>query len=339
MRVSRWFAGFDLGAEEAAPPAQMRWALAGLGVLTVIFGLVVALYLHPPGTATYSLELPESGGLAEGDEVRIAGVPVGSVTSLALADDHVEVAFTVDSQYTLGDRTSVSVRMLTPIGGLYLALRPEGNEPLRETSPPDRATLHFLVGDLFDEADAVVGQLDAEALRTALDKTSAALSESPEAINSTVIDLEAVMDVLAAQKNQIEDLLALSNEYLHTANENQELALEIIRGYAVLGPQIIAARDDVKVFADVLAGLAGLLFDFLSGPYAEKVEPLLPPLEEAADQGEQLRAQVDSMMTSMTATLYGLAGLAGPEGQVLIDQSRLTVQRPDACLPMPGTRC
>ncbi|WP_040799107.1 MlaD family protein [Nocardia higoensis] len=339
MGLPQWFASFDLGSEDADPAAQTRWALAGLGVLGVIFAIVLALYLHPPGTATYSLELPEAGGLAEGDEVRIAGVPVGSVASVALADDHVDVTFTVDSQYALGDRTSVAVRMLTPIGGLYLAVRPEGDEPLREAIPQQRAELPFLVGDLFDEADAVFEELDAEALRNALDKTSAALSESPEAINSTVIDLEAVMRVLAQQKSQIEGLLELSNEYLHTAIDNQQLALEIIRGYATLAPQMIAARDDVALFAEVLGGLSGALFDFLSGPYAEKVEPLLPPLEEAADQGEQLRAQVDSMMTSIATTLNGLAGVAGPEGQVLIDQSGLTVQRPDACLPMPGTRC
>ncbi|HLS78394.1 MAG TPA: MlaD family protein [Nocardia sp.] len=339
MRLPTWLSSFDLGAEDADPVAQTRWAAAGLGVLGVILAIVAGLYLHPPGTSSYALELPESGGLAAGDEVRIAGVPVGSVSSIALDGDHVDVTFTVDSRYTLGDRTTVSVRMLTPIGGLYLALHPAGEEPLRGPIPAERANLPFLMGELFDEADAVFEQLDPQALRTALDRTAAALTESPDAIGSTVVDLEAVIQILAAQRTQIEDLLALSNEYLSTANANQELALEIIRGYAVLGPKIIAARDDVKIFADALSGLAGLVFDFLSGPYAEKVEPLLGPIEQAADESKELSAQVESMMNSMTTTLDGLAQIAGPEGQVLIDQSKLTVSRPDACLPMPGTRC
>lgn len=339
MRLPRWFGSVDLGAEDAGPRAQMWWAFAGAVLLVVAFAALGTLYLRPPGVSTYHLELPESGGLAAGDEVRIAGVPVGTVSSLELADHHVDVAFTVDSKYHVGDQTSVSVRMMTPVGGLYLAVRPEGREPLTGSIPPERATLPFLVNDLFEEADAVVEQLDTRALRTALDKTAAALSQSPEAINTTVTDLEAVMTVLAQQKTQIEDLLSLSNEYLRTAIDNQDLAVEIIRGYAVLGPQIIAAHEDVQVFADGLAGLSGMLFDFLSGPYAAKIEPLLPPLEEAADQSAQLRDSVDSMMTSMTDTLNGLAAIAGPEGQALIDQSGLTVARPDVCLPMPGIRC
>ena len=34
-----------------------------------------------------------------------------------------------------------------------------------------------------------------------------------------------------------------------------------------------------------------------------------------------------------------LSAVAGPEGQLLIDQSGLTLDRPTVCLPTPGTRC
>lgn len=330
---------FDFGAEDADPRSQMWWAICGLATAALVLGVVAVLYLHPPGTSTYRLEVAESGGLAAGDDVRIAGIPVGKVESLVLADDHVDVTFTVDSAHFVGDETSVAVRMLTPIGGLYLALEPAGRRPLTEPIPPGRATLPFLVDEMFQEADAVVEDLDTGILRTALDASASVLAESPDAVRSTIADLESVMTLLSEQKGQVESLLALSNEYLGTANDNQALALEIIRGYAVLGPQIIAAQGDVKIFADGLAGLSGMLFDFLSGPYAEKVEPLLPPLEEAADRSAELTAAVDSMMNSMTATLTGLAALAGPEGQALIDRSGLLVERPDVCLPAPGMRC
>lgn len=336
---TRLFGRLDFGAEDADPRTQMWWALSGLIVLALVAGIVLVLYLRPVGSTTYRLELPESAGLAAGDDVRIAGVPVGSVTGLHLADDHVDVEFTVDSEHFVGDQTSVSVRMLTPIGGLYLAVHPAGRQPLTEPIPENRAALPFLVNDMFEEATEVVEELDTQALRTALDKTAALLGESPDSVRITVTDLEAVMDVIANQKDQVESLLELSNEYLRTANDNKELALEIIRGYAILGPKIVEAHQDVKIFADGLSGLAGLLFDFLSGPYQEKVEPIIPHLVEAADSSAELSASVESMTESLRATLTGLAAVAGPEGQALVDQSGLTVERPDVCLPMPGTRC
>ncbi|MDV2475588.1 MCE family protein [Rhodococcus zopfii] len=336
---TRLFGRLDFGSEDADPRTQMWWAVSGLLVFALIAAVVLALYVRPVGASTYRLELPESGGLAVGDDVRIAGVPVGEITALSLADDHVDVAFTVDSEHFVGDQTSVSVRMLTPVGGLYLAVQPAGRAPLTDPVPQNRAALPFLVNDMLQEATAVVEELDTGALRSALERTAGLLGESPGSVQITVTDLEAVMDVLANQKDQIESLLELSNEYISTANDNQELAVEIIRGYAILGPKIIEAHQDVQVFADGLAGLAGLLFDFLSGPYQEKVEPLLPQLEDAADRSAELQASVESMMNSMRSTLTGLAAVAGPEGQVLLDQSGLTVPRPEVCLPMPGTRC
>ena len=329
----------DLGPEHADPRTQMRWAVAGVVVLVALCAVVAALHLRPPGTQRYLLEIPESGGLAVGDDVRIAGVPVGEVVSTALDDDHVDVGFTVDSAHVLGDRTEVSIRMLTPVGGLYLALLPGGDRPLSGPIPPERAHLPFLVTEMFAEADAVIARLDTATLRRALDATARSLDGSPGALATTVTDLEAVMDVMARQKTQVEDLLSLSNEYLDTVNANQELALEIIRGYAVLGPQLLAAADDVKTFADGLAGLSGLLFDFMSGPYAAKVEPIIPALEEAAVSADELTRSVGRTLDSMATTVRDLSAVAGPEGQMLIDQSGLTLDRPGVCLPAPGTRC
>lgn len=327
------------GAEDTDPRTQMRWAVAGVMVLVALCAVVAALHLRPPGAEAYRLEIPESGGLAVGDDVRIAGVPVGEVESMELDGDHVDVGFSVDSAHFLGDRTEVSIRMLTPVGGLYLALLPGGDRPLTGPIPAERARLPFLVTEMFAEADAVIAELDTAALRRALDATARSLDGSPGALETTVTDLEAVMDVMARQKTQVEDLLSLSNEYLDTVNANQELALEIIRGYAVLGPQLLAAADDVKTFADGLAGLSGLLFDFMSGPYAAKVEPIIPSLEEAALSADELKKSVEQTLDSMTTTVRDLSAVAGPEGQVLIDQSGLTLDRPEVCLPIPGTRC
>lgn len=336
---TRTFGRLDFGAEDADPRTQMWWAVVGAVVLVAIVAVVGGLYLRPPGTDRYVLEIPESGGLAAGDDVRIAGVPVGEVESLRLDDDHVDVEFTVDSDHFIGDRTSVSVRMLTPVGGLYVALLPAGDDPLTDPIPPERAQLPFLVADMFAEADAVIAELDTAELRRALDATARSLEDSPGAIETTVTDIETVMDVMARQKTQVEDLLSLSNEYLGTVNANQELALEIIRGYAVLGPQLLAAADDVKTFADGLAGLSGLLFDFLSGPYAGKVEPIIPHLKEATRSADELRKSTEQMLDSAADTVRDLSAVAGPEGRALIDQSGLTLDRPAVCLPQPGMRC
>lgn len=328
-----------IGAEDASSSSQMWWATVSIAVVAILIATTGILYLKPPGTQTFHLTLSESGNLRAGDAVRVAGVPVGKILGLGLREDHVDVEFSVTSEVFVGDTTSVSVRMLTPIGGLYLAMMPSGTEPLREPIPQTRADVPFLVDDLVSNAVDVTDQIDTDALRDAMSASSVALDDAPGTVRSTVTDMQKVIELFARQKNQIEDLLSLSNEYLGAVLDNKSLITEVIRAYAVLGPSAIASAEETKVFADSLSILVGVIFDFLSGPYQQKLEPLLPPLVEARNVGRDMVGWSTQVVDQMRHTLVSLGELAGPEGKALIDQSGLTTRLPDVCLPVPGRTC
>ncbi|ANY21818.1 MlaD family protein [Gordonia terrae] len=328
-----------IGAEDASSSSQMWWATVSIAVVAILIATTSILYLKPPGTQTFHLTLSESGNLRAGDAVRVAGVPVGKILGLGLREDHVDVEFSVKSEVFVGDTTSVSVRMLTPIGGLYLAMMPSGTEPLREPIPQTRADVPFLVDDLVSNAVDVTDQIDTDALRDAMSASSVALDDAPGTVRSTVTDMQKVIELFARQKNQIEDLLSLSNEYLGAVLDNKSLITEVIRAYAVLGPSAIASAEETKVFADSLSILVGVIFDFLSGPYQQKLEPLLPPLVEARNVGRDMVGWSTQVVDQMRHTLVSLGELAGPEGKALIDQSGLTTRLPDVCLPVPGRTC
>lgn len=328
-----------IGAEDASSSSQMWWATVSIAVVAILIATTSILYLKPPGTQTFHLTLSESGNLRAGDAVRVAGVPVGKILGLDLREHHVDVEFSVTSEVFVGDTTSVSVRMLTPIGGLYLAMMPSGTEPLREPIPQTRADVPFLVDDLVSNAVDVTDQIDTDALRDAMSASSVALGDAPGAVRSTVTDMQKVIELFARQKNQIEDLLSLSNEYLGAVLDNKSLITEVIRAYAVLGPSAIASAEETKIFADSLSILVGVIFDFLSGPYQQKLEPLLPPLVEARNVGRDMVGWSTQVVDQMRNTLVSLGELAGPEGKALIDQSGLTTRLPDVCLPVPGRTC
>ncbi|MFE0748956.1 MlaD family protein [Gordonia sp. NPDC058843] len=328
-----------IGAEDASSGSQMWWATISIAVVALVVATTTFLYLKPPGDNTFHLAVSESGNLRAGDTVRVAGIPVGKVLGLTLRDDHVDVAFSVSNDVFVGDTTSVSVRMLTPVGGLYLALMPSGGEPLREAIPQSRAQLPFLVNDLVSSAVGVTDDIDTDALRTAMSATTRALDGSPGAVRGSVTDMQKVLELFAAQKNQIRDLLSLSNEYLGAVQDNKALITEVIRAYAILGPQTVAAQEKVRVFADSTVILVGVIFDFLAGPYQDKIEPLLPPLVEARNLSREMVEWTDQVADQLRSTLLSLGELAGPEGKALVDQSGLTARLPDVCLPVPGRMC
>ncbi|MGP3708864.1 MlaD family protein [Gordonia paraffinivorans] len=328
-----------IGAEDASSRSQMWWAVISIAVVAVVIATTTILYLKPPGNQVFHLTLSESGNLRAGDTVRVAGIPVGKVLDVSLADDHVDVEFSVKDDVFVGDTTSVAIRMLTPVGGLYMALMPSGNQPLRGPIPQDRAQVPFLINDLVADAVKVTDKIDTSALRSAMSETSKALERSPGSVRSTVTDMRKVIELMAEQKNQISDLLALSNEYLGAVRDNKALITEIIRAYATLGPSTVATQNEVRVFADSTAVLVATVFDFMSGPYQRKLEPLLPPLLEARNASREMLTWVDQVTDELRTTLENLASLAGPEGKALVDQSGLTTRLPDVCLPVPGRTC
>src|SRR3954447_25672769 len=65
------------------------------------------------GGDTYHASFAEAGGLSANDEVRIAGVRVGKVTGIALADGKVDVTFKVNTPSKFGSQSGAEIRVKT----------------------------------------------------------------------------------------------------------------------------------------------------------------------------------------------------------------------------------
>ena len=109
---------------------------------------------------TYDLTavFPTVAGLREGATVEIAGVQVGRVQDIKLADYAAAVTLRVNKQVKLQDDAIASIRTRGLIGEKYVRITPGGSERLlaaggriREVEPPiDIETLigHFIQGKL-----------------------------------------------------------------------------------------------------------------------------------------------------------------------------------------------
>ena len=109
---------------------------------------------------TYDLTavFPTVAGLREGATVEIAGVQVGRVQDITLADYAAVVTLRLDKQVKLQDDAIASIRTRGLIGEKFVRITPGGSEQLltaggriREVEPPiDIETLigHFIQGKL-----------------------------------------------------------------------------------------------------------------------------------------------------------------------------------------------
>ncbi|MGO9248936.1 MAG: MlaD family protein [Solirubrobacteraceae bacterium] len=94
--------------------------------------LIIAYLVFAGGGGTnYYLEMNEAGQLVRGDQVQVGGVPVGSVTDIALTHDFkARITIHVDSSLTplhAGTISEIRVPSLTGVANRYVALTPGPN--------------------------------------------------------------------------------------------------------------------------------------------------------------------------------------------------------------------
>lgn len=132
------------------------------------------------GGTTYEAEFSEAAGLQADDEVRIAGIKVGEVRDVALADDHVLVSFRVKDAW-VGDRTSVQIKIKTLLGRKFLSLDPSGDAVQNpdQAIPRTRTVTPYDVTDAFNGLANTVGSIDTKQLADSFTTLSDTFRNSP----------------------------------------------------------------------------------------------------------------------------------------------------------------
>jgi phospholipid/cholesterol/gamma-HCH transport system substrate-binding protein len=181
-------------------------ALAALLLLTAFN--VDKLPLIGGGT-TYTAAFSEAAGLAPGDEVRIAGVKVGSVTGMGLDRDHVRVRFRVKGAW-VGDQTTAAIKIRTLLGRKYLELDPAGDGvlPAGGEIPVQRTTAPYDVLEAFAGLTDTVQSIDTKQLGKAFDTVATAFRGTPEQVQASVRGLSALSRTIAGRDAALRQLLA-----------------------------------------------------------------------------------------------------------------------------------
>lgn len=110
-------------------------ALTGGAVLAIAAGFLIysaqfgGFGAGGSGNATYTASFRSAEGVGVGTDVRLAGVKVGSVTSLDLDPDtfRAEAAMSVDDALALPDDTAVVIASEGLLGGSFVELLPGGS--------------------------------------------------------------------------------------------------------------------------------------------------------------------------------------------------------------------
>ena len=204
-------------------------------MLLVLVGLVIVFSKYQSGgTDKYSALFTSASAMKSGSSVQIAGVEVGTVSSIDLTEDNLaRVRFTVNQNYRLPTSARALIRYENLTGDRYLEIQP-GNGDLRTTMAPgdeigvDRTEpaldLDKLLGGfkpLFRTMDAdEVNQLSSAliavfqgqggSLNALLENTAefaGEVADRDELIGSVIDNLNTAMGTLVADRKGLDESL------------------------------------------------------------------------------------------------------------------------------------
>jgi phospholipid/cholesterol/gamma-HCH transport system substrate-binding protein len=272
-----------------------------VGILAILLVVVLAFNANKlpfiGGGDTYHADFADAAGLKTGDDVRIAGVKVGKVTSLDLKLEqnppYVRVGFQVDSGTDVGPDTKADIKIKTLLGQKYIALTPSGSGDLHGDIALSQTTTPLDVTEAFNKLGQQAGAIDTGQLAKAFDTIADTFKDTPPYVHQSLVGLQRLSTSIASRDTQLTRLLADANTVTETlAARDAEVAKLITDSNLILDTvyQQRAVIHNLLVDTTAVAKqLAGLVREnrAIIGPALANLEQTLTILQRNQDNLDQ----------------------------------------------------
>lgn len=326
----------------AGAPDERRQLLiggAGLALVVILLAVCVVVAVNPFADNVYRANFENAGGLRVGDEVRIAGIAVGEVEAVEVSGDHVEVRFEVRDDVHVGSESGADSRLLTAIGGHYLALRPAGDEPLGDPIAVARTTVPYNLTDVLTDSGDIAAKVSGTTIRQTLQQVDQALSGRPAVVRQIISDVQQVTTTIGDRNMDLDKAVQVSEEYVAALDDGRVKLVNLLRLIGLVGAKAYAVKAEG---VETVKGIGGI-FAFVGKPINAFTGTIEPPLQRALDVVESLQkqpGQIDDFLTQ----LRDLAGRIGvslgvPGGGVSLDYSDTVVDASGICIPSGQRAC
>lgn len=261
---------------------------------------------------TYHAEFSEIGGLKEGNEVRVAGVSVGTVRGIELDGNKVTVTFKIDKGTRLGRETGAQIRVRTLLGAQFLALTPSGSGRLAKggTIPVSRTSPPYDVVQAFSDLTTTTEALDVDQISQALETLSDVAAQTPEEFRGAIRGVSDLSRNLAARDEQINTLLVNLKKVTGVVNSRDDQLVKLVKDSSVLFDAISARRQAVHRLLvstqQISAQLTGLVKDTEAD-----LQPALRQLRTVTTMLARNEQSLDRALTVMPGFLRVFANALG----------------------------
>ena len=284
-----------------------------IGVVLIV--LVIAVGLQPQrlwsmATAIrYQALFAEAGGLIAGNDVKVSGVKVGTVSDVALSHGKALVTFAVDGDVRLGSDTTAHIRTGTLLGERMMTLEPAGANSMRPSDviPLSRTSSPYSLTEAVSDFTANTAGTDTASLNQSLDTLSETIDRMAPQLGPTFDGMSRLSQSLNGRNETLGGLLKSAADVTGILSErSQQVNTLILNANDLLG--VLEQRRYAIV--NLLANTSALAQQ-LTGLVHDNEQELAPTLEKINSVSEMLEKNSDNIAKALS----GLAKYQVTQGE------------------------
>lgn len=291
----------------------LKVAVFTVVMILVAAGLVVTFgKFHFGSGHEFHAEFASVSRLKTGQDVRIAGITVGSVKDIAIAGDHVDVTFDVDDRYQLYRSTRAVIRYEDLIGNRYLEITagpgdlrklPAGATIPRSNTQP-ALDLDALLGGLRPVLKGLDGTKVNEVSNAVIELLQGNGGPLTEVLSST----GSFTQTLAARDQLIGDVITNLNSVLGTVDAKSSQLDTSIDQLQKLITTLSRGRDPISGAIEPLASAQSDLTDLLASS-RRPLQGVIENLRPLSTTLDQRKGEVNAVLDRMPENYKRLASL------------------------------
>ncbi|TSD95090.1 MCE family protein [Skermania sp. ID1734] len=270
------------------------------------------------GGGTFKARFSDATLLNAGDDVRIAGVRVGTVKSVDLVDHRIaEVTFTVTDRDWLPASTIAAIKFRNLVGQRYMELdqgtgqqgykiNDGGTIPLAQTKPPVNLTT------LFNGFRPLFHTLTADDVNKLSFEIIQVFQGEGGTITDLVHDTASLTNTVADKDRVIGELVDSLNTVLDTVNKRDDNLNDLIIKTQQLVTGLANSKDTVGASVQSLGDLTVAANDVLV-PTRPSLQGAIAGLNEVAGEVSSRRDEVNTVLQNLPIKIQKL-GAAGSYG-------------------------
>jgi phospholipid/cholesterol/gamma-HCH transport system substrate-binding protein len=302
--------------------ATRRRTLTALtaAALVILLGSAVALLVvrHVRAPLTITATFSSASAIYPGDQVRIAGVPVGTITAIRPAGTHAELTMHIDH----GVRVPADAKaiMVAPnlVSARFVQLTPgfSGGPLMADgtTIPIERTAVPVEWDEVKDQLTRLAtdlgpqGRLNTSALGRFIDSSANAMAGNGQKLRDTLRELSGISRVLADGSGDISQMLENLQTFVAVLRQTNTQIVQFQDRFATLTSVLDGGRSDLDAALKNLSVAVGDVQRFVAGTRdktSEQVQRLLNVTQNLVDHRGDLE-QVLHVAPTAIANSYNM---------------------------------